>query len=78
METIKQLGAYVEKRRNQLRMTQKGLCNLAGISDATLRGIEQGKPGVAIKNWAAVADVLGLELKFSVKRMSDETRKGNE
>jgi len=78
MERLKQLGAYVERRRDYLKMTQKDLCNIAGISDATLRKIEQGKSGVAIQNWMMVADILGLELKLTVKRMSDETRKSDE
>ncbi len=78
MESLVLLGRYITRRRDFLRLRQKGLATLSGISDATLRAIETGKPGVAIQNWIKVADILGLEMVLQTKKMSDETRKSME
>ncbi|MEZ5045638.1 MAG: helix-turn-helix domain-containing protein [Chitinophagaceae bacterium] len=69
------LGQQINKRREQLKLSQLDLAEITNLSDATVRAIEKGKPTVAIGNWVKVADVLGLDLTLQTKKMSDETRK---
>ena len=75
MEQLIKLGLQINKRREQLKLSQLDLAEITNLSDATIRSIEKGKPTVAIGNWVKVADVLGLDLVLQTKKMSDETRK---
>lgn len=75
MEHLVKLGLQINKRREQLKLSQLDIAEITNLSDTTVRFIEKGKPTVAIGNWAKVADVLGLDLILQTKKMSDETRK---
>jgi DNA-binding XRE family transcriptional regulator len=75
MEQLVKLGQQINKRREQLRLSQWDMAEITQLSDATIRAIEKGKPTVAMGNWIKVADVLGVEVVLQAKRMSDETRK---
>ncbi len=77
MEQLIKLGKQVANRREQLRLTQLDIATIAGISDATVRFIEKGKPGVSITNWVKVAGIVGLDLSLTTKKMSDEMRRNN-
>jgi DNA-binding XRE family transcriptional regulator len=75
MEQLIKLGKQVANRREQLRLTQLDIAAIASISDATVRFIEKGKPGVSIANWLKVAGIVGLDLSLTTKKMSDEMRR---
>jgi transcriptional regulator with XRE-family HTH domain len=72
MNILLKLGEQVTKRREFLKLTQQDVAAVTGLSDATVRFIEKGRPGVAIANWIKVADMLGLELQLLNKKMSTE------
>jgi HTH-type transcriptional regulator / antitoxin HipB len=74
MEHLINLGKQITARREQLKLTQLDLAAIAGISDATVRFIEKGKPGVSIANWIKVANIVGLDFSLTTKKMSDERR----
>ncbi len=75
MEQLIKLGKQIANRREQLRLTQLDIAAIASISDATVRFIEKGKPGVSIANWLKVAGIVGLDLSLTTKKMSDEMRR---
>jgi ribosome-binding protein aMBF1 (putative translation factor) len=75
MEQLTKLGQQINKRREQLKLSQWDLAEITQLSDATIRSIEKGRPTVAIGNWVKVADVLGMDVVLQTKKMSDETRK---
>ena len=75
MEQLIKVGQQINKRREQLKLTQLDLAEITNLSDATIRSIEKGKPTVAIGNWVKVADILGMDIVLQTKKMSDETRK---
>ena len=75
MEQLTKLGQQIDKRREQLKLSQWDLAEITQLSDATIRSIEKGRPTVAIGNWVKVADVLGMDVVLQTKKMSDETRK---
>ena len=75
MEQLTKLGQQINKRREQLKLSQWDLAEITQLSDATIRSIEKGRPTVAIGNWVKVADVLGIDVVLQTKKMSDETRK---
>ena len=74
MEQLIQLGKQITSRREQLKLTQLDIATITSLSDATIRFIEKGKPGVSIASWVKVAGIVGLDLSLTTKKMSDERR----
>ena len=75
MVQLIKFGQQINKRREQLKLSQLDLAEITNLSDATIRSIEKGKPTVAIGNWVKVADILGMDIVLQTKKMSNETRK---
>lgn len=63
----KDIGETIKNRRNELRITQPHLAELAQISTNTLYKLERGQGNPTIEVLSKVAEVLGMELKFEVK-----------
>jgi y4mF family transcriptional regulator len=62
------LGETIKNRRKELKITQPHLADLAQISVNTLYKLEkgQGNPSMDVLN--KLAEVLGMELTFEVKK----------
>ncbi|MHC6595177.1 type II toxin-antitoxin system Y4mF family antitoxin [Arthrobacter sp. C152] len=58
------LAAEVRARRRVLRLTQRDLADMAGVSERFVRFVEQGKPSIQLDSLVAVLDTLGLELEI--------------
>lgn len=56
------LAAEVRARRAVLRLSQRDLAELAGVSERFVRFVEQGKRTVQLDSLLALLDTLGLEL----------------
>jgi transcriptional regulator with XRE-family HTH domain len=69
---IKALGNTIKARRKILGITQAHLAELAELNINTVIRIENGKinPTVIVVN--SIADVLGMELTLSVKKLINE------
>ncbi|MGX5716142.1 helix-turn-helix transcriptional regulator [Arthrobacter sp. MAHUQ-56] len=61
-EWPKRLAAEVRARRTSLRLTQRDLADMAGVSERFVRFVEQGKPSIQLDSLVAVLETLGLEL----------------
>lgn len=68
MDTARELGQAIRDARKHYGLTQVQLAELAGVSDRTLRDIEQGKTGASFANILAVAEATGVRL--TVERTS--------
>lgn len=77
MKDFIEIAKKIKFRRGQLNFSQKDLSELTGISERTIRSIENGEGSTSIASWYKILDVLGLEMKISFKSMSDETRKSS-
>ena len=66
----------IKHRRKHLGYTQADIAELTGISQRSIRAIENGEGSTSIISWYKILGVLGLEMKIQFKPMSDETRKG--
>lgn len=64
---IKDAGMIIRKRRRELRVDQRALSELAGISVHSLSNIEAGKGNPTVATLARVLDVIGMELNINVK-----------
>ena len=66
-ELILGLGAQIAQRRRELGIVQQQLADAAQISRSTLHTIEHGGAGVRWEKITAVAEALGLEMRFVPK-----------
>ena len=62
-----ELGLFIAKRRKALRVNQRELARLCGVSEHALCNLERGSGNPTLNIVNAVADALGLELKLGVK-----------
>ena len=66
---IQDIGSFISKRRKALRVNQKDLAVLCGVSEHALCNLERGVGNPTLNLVNAVAETLGLELKLDVKDM---------
>ena len=58
---MKTLGMQIKERRKALKITQKELADLAGISINTVVAAERGQGDPKISTYLAICNVLGLK-----------------
>lgn len=59
---MKTLGMQIKERRKALKITQKELADLAGISINTVVAAERGQGDPKISTYLAICNVLGIKL----------------
>lgn len=59
---MKTLGMQIKERRKALKITQKELADLVGISINTVVAAERGQGDPKISTYLAICNVLGLKL----------------
>jgi y4mF family transcriptional regulator len=64
----KDLGEAIKNRRKELDITQPHLAELAQISINTLYKLEKGQGNPSLDVINKLAEVLGMELTFHVKK----------
>lgn len=75
-ESVAQVGRQIAVARLRRGWRQKDLAEKAGITRATLIGIEQGKPGTGFGAYVAVLWALGLHHKVTELAAPDEDVEG--
>lgn len=65
------VGKMIKERRKELRITQPGLAELAGVSKNTLCKLERGESNPTLDVLCRLADVLGMEVRLEVKKRAD-------
>ena len=68
--TNEELIQTIKTRKEILAVNQEYLAELSGIGIATLKRFECGKGNITLKNLQKIADVLGLEVKLELKKLS--------
>lgn len=64
------LGETIRNRRKELGITQPHLAELAKVSTNTLYKLERGQGNPSLDVLYKLAEVLGMELKLEVKKLS--------
>jgi y4mF family transcriptional regulator len=67
---VRDVGVAMKKRRKALKITQPHLAELAGISVNSLYKIERGEANPTLDLVEKIMDVLGLEIKLEVKKLT--------
>lgn len=65
---VNNIGESVKERRRELGITQPHLAELAEISVNTLYKLEKGQGNPSLEVLTKLAEVLGMELIFQVKK----------
>jgi y4mF family transcriptional regulator len=65
---VERFGEAVKTRRKELGITQPHLAELAEISVNTLYKLEKGQGNPSLEVLTKLAEVLGMELIFQVKK----------
>lgn len=65
---VEELGLVIKNRRNELKITQPHLAELANISINTLYKIERGQSNPTLEVMIKIAEVLGMELKLEINK----------
>lgn len=63
--TNQEIGGKLRLRRKLLRLRQRDLAELAGVTLRGLTDIENGKANPTINQLIKIAEVLGLEIRLS-------------
>ena len=67
------MGDRIKKRRQELRLSQQELSNLAGVRRATISDIESGKqPGMSVDTARRLARALGVSIDYLVGTWDNE------
>ena len=64
---VMEVGRLIRKRRMSLRIDQRTLSEIAGISVHTLSNIEAGKGNPTVAILERVLNALGMELRIQIK-----------
>lgn len=67
------LAETLRRRRKVLGLTQQQLAELAGVSTRFIHELENAKPTVRLDRVMAVAQTLGLELSWQLRRTGAST-----
>lgn len=59
-----EIGQRVRSRRKLLRLRQRDLAELAGVTLRGLTSLERGQANPTLKQLTKIADVLGLEVNL--------------
>ena len=64
-----ELGQYFSNRRKSLKVNQRLVADLCGLSIHSLSNIERGEGNPTLESLEKLADVLGLEISLAPKQM---------
>ena len=65
----REIGLFIARRRKALRVNQRELAVLCGVSEHALCNLERGVGNPTLNLIISVADALGRELKLGAKDM---------
>ena len=65
---FQKLISAIKERREMLQVTQETLADLSGVGLRTLKQFESGKGNPTLQTISKLADALGMELTFQIKK----------
>ena len=70
MMHLEGLVKIIKARREMLQVTQETLAELSGVGLRTLKQLESGKGNPTLLTLHKIADVLGMEVTLTLKKVS--------
>lgn len=65
------IGDMIAKRRDELRLKQEDLAEMAGIAIKTIYQLESGKGNPSFSTMEKILQVLGLEMNVNIKKTGE-------
>ncbi len=72
-----QLIIILKERRDELKITQGQLAEMANVGLRTLKAIEGGNANPTLETMNKLLDVLGLELMIDIKNLKNRSKSIN-
>ena len=69
MAAIQKIGQLIQQRRDNMRITQKQLADMADVGINTLYKIETGQANPTLESLKKITDILGMEITLQVKKV---------
>jgi len=69
MAAIQKIGQLIQQRRDNMRITQKQLAEMADVGINTLYKIETGQANPTLESLKKITDILGMEITLQVKKV---------
>jgi len=69
MAAIQKIGQLIQQRRDNMRITQKQLADMADVGINTLYKIETGQANPTLESLQKITDILGMEITLQVKKL---------
>ena len=69
MGALQKIGFLIQQRRDQMRITQQQLAEMAGVGINTLYKIETGQANPTLESIEKITNVLGMEITLQVKKI---------
>ena len=66
---INEISDYIVRRRKTLKISQRELAELSGVSLHSLSNLESGRGNPTLENLLKVADTLGVTITAGVNRI---------
>jgi predicted transcriptional regulator len=63
-----ELRETMKKRREELRISQLDLAEMADISLASVKDIERGKANPTLSTVVKILEVLGMEIEYRIRK----------
>lgn len=67
----KEIGAFIQQRRERLKLKQEDLAEMGGITPKTIYLIEQGKGNPSLNTLQKISNVLGIEILLQIKKTDE-------
>jgi DNA-binding XRE family transcriptional regulator len=65
------IGKIIQQRRTELSLLQEDLAEMTGITTKTIYLIENGKGNPSLTTLGKLLEVLGLEIKVAIKKVTE-------
>jgi transcriptional regulator with XRE-family HTH domain len=72
MTNIENLAKIIRERRSALKYTQADIAELTGLTDRTIRSMENAQGNTTLQSLLRVLNILGLEIKLQFKHTNNE------
>jgi transcriptional regulator with XRE-family HTH domain len=69
MAAIQKIGQLIQQRRDNMRITQKQLADMADVGINTLYKIETGQANPTLESLQKITDILGMVITLQVKKV---------
>jgi transcriptional regulator with XRE-family HTH domain len=72
---LQQIIQTIKHRREMLNVTQETVAQLSAVGLRTIKQLESGKGNPTLQTLEKIADVLGLQINLSLKKINNESSK---